>query len=167
MLSQSRGIYILSASVISSLLLIFNNLWLTKINNKFQLERENQQRNWQEERERQKWYREKTYDSYRTSIQVLTKIIQVRYEIEHDNDKFYQNSVLPNLYFEFTSEFFIIIGGHPNKDTEEFKEKINEIVEYMKEDTVLARLMMTEIMQEDPRIKDVNKGYLNSKHSST
>jgi hypothetical protein len=166
MLSQSPGIYIVLASVVSSILLIINNLWLTSINNKFQLERENQQRIWQEGSEQQKWYREKIYDSYRTSIQILTKIIQGQFVIER-NKRLGKTLNLNNLYFEFMSEFYIIIGGHPNKNTKEFNEKITLIVDHFKEDAGLARILMIEIMQQDPRIKDVNKGYLNDKHSST
>ncbi len=76
MLSQSPGVYIILGAVISSTLLIINNLWMTSINNKLQLEREKQQRIWEEESNQKKWYREKIYDSYKTAIQLLTKIIQ-------------------------------------------------------------------------------------------
>jgi uncharacterized protein YnzC (UPF0291/DUF896 family) len=59
MLSQSPGIYIILAAVVSGVLLIINNLLVTSINNNFQLEREKQQGIRQQESERQKWYRKK------------------------------------------------------------------------------------------------------------
>jgi uncharacterized protein YnzC (UPF0291/DUF896 family) len=85
MLSQSPGIYIILAAVVSGTLLIINNLLVTSINNNFQLEREKQQGIRQQESERQKWYREKIYDFYRTSIQVWTKIVQAQHEIDLRN----------------------------------------------------------------------------------
>jgi uncharacterized protein YnzC (UPF0291/DUF896 family) len=116
MLSQSPGIYIILAAVVSGTLLIINNLLVTSINNNFQLEREKQQGIRQQESERQKWYREKIYDSYRTSIQVLTKIVQGRHEIDLRNMATQDEYInLEKLYLEFNSEFEIIIAGLKKK----------------------------------------------------
>ncbi|HEY9295146.1 MAG TPA: hypothetical protein VIQ31_02010, partial [Phormidium sp.] len=157
MLSQP-GLPIILAAVISSILsgtlLIISNV----INNKFQLEREKQQGIRQQESEKKKWYREKIYDSYRTLIQVLTKIVQGRHE-------FYNKSCVTNderinvekLYFEFNSEFEIIIANYPNKNSEEFKERMANISKYMQENPLIARAFINEMMEHDSRIKDVNE----------
>ena len=158
MLSQSPGIYIILAAVVSGVLLIINNLLVTSINNNFQLEREKQQGIRQQESERQKWYREKIYDSYRTSIQVLTKIVQGRHEMD-TKSRFTEDEHinLEKLYFEFNSEFEIIIAGYPGKDSEEFKEKMANIKKYMQEKPLIARVIITEMMEHDSRIKGVNE----------
>ena len=90
MISQPTAINggILGA-VITGIFLIINTQRMSSVNNKLQLEREEQQRIWQLEREKQqriwqdesdhkKWYREKIYDSYSKSIQLSTKIIQAQ-----------------------------------------------------------------------------------------
>jgi hypothetical protein len=154
MLPQSPGIYIVLSAIVSGIMLITSNF----INNKFQLEREKQQGIRQQQSDQQKWYREKIYDSYKTSIQVLTKIIQGRYEIETRNrvtqDEFIN---IDKLYLEFNSEFQIIIAGYPNKDSEEFKEKMANINKYMQENPSIARLIITEMMENDSRIKNISK----------
>ncbi|MEG4626340.1 hypothetical protein Q5691_18885 [Microcoleus sp. w1-18aA5] len=158
MLSQAPGIYIVLAALISSTLLIINNLVVTSINNNFQLEREKQQGIRQQESERQKWYREKIYDSYRTSIQVLTKIVQGRHEMDTKSIFTEDEHInLEKLYFEFNSEFEIIIAGYPGKDSEEFKEKMANIQKYMQKKPLIARVIITEMMQHDSRIKGVNE----------
>ncbi len=157
MLSQSPGIYIILAAVVSGVLLIINNLLVTSINN-FRLEREKQQGIRQQESERQKWYREKIYDSYRTSIQVLTKIVQGQHEIELGNMATQDRYInLDKLYFEFNSEFAIIIAGYPGKDSKEFQEKMAKINKYMREKPLIARVIITEMMEHDSRIKGVNE----------
>ena len=172
MVSQSPGIYILLAAVLSSVSLLINN-W---INNKFQLDRENQQRVWQQEIERQKWYREKIYESYRTSIHILTKVIQAQYKSQFRSE--YDDSYNPdhdldlellikNLYFEFSSEFSLIIVGHPDKETKEITELKTIIIQKgVFRDPFTLRELITEIMEKDPRIKDVNEEYLNKQKSS-
>ena len=68
----------------------------------------------------------------------------------------------------FSSEFHIIIAGHPNKNSEKINNvKIIEILEMVDKNPIVARNKMIEIMQQDPRIKDVKEGYLNSEKSST
>lgn len=177
MLSLPQGIYILLGSVlgavlgsiISGTLLIIN----TSKNNNFLLERENRQRIWQQESEQQKWYREKIYESYKTSIHILTKVIQAQYKSqftseyddsynpEHDLDL---ELLIKNLYFEFSSEFSLIIVGHPDKETKEINELTTIIIEKgVFRDPFTLRELITEIMEKDPRIKDVNEEYLNNK----
>jgi hypothetical protein len=158
MLSQSPGIYIVLGavlgSIISGTLLIIN----TSLNNKFQLEREKQQRIWQGKNEEQKWYREKIYDSYRKSLEILTKIIQAQFERENGGvviSNEYFNTT--NLYFKFVSEFSIIRAGHPDKGSEEFQQKIVKINEYAQTKAMIARAMVTEIMENDPRIKNIEQ----------
>jgi hypothetical protein len=181
MLSLPQGIYILLGSVlgavlgsiISGILLIIN----TSRNNNFQLERENQQRIWQAESERQKWYREKIYETYRTSIQILTKIIQAQFksELAHEHDGSYDPGydlplelLINNLYFEFSSEFALIIVGHPDKETKEINEITTRIIDKsVFRDPFILRELITQIMEKDPRIKDVNGEYLNKQKSST
>ncbi len=163
---MESGIYICFGTVLGSLisggLLIINN----SRNNEFQLERENQQRIWQEESERHKWFREKTYESYRKTIEILTNIIQLL-ETPHENTSDNKQKIF-NLYFDFSSEFYIIIAGHPNKNSEKINNvKIIEILEMVDKNPIVARNKMIEIMQQDPRIKDVKEGYLNSEKSST
>jgi hypothetical protein len=158
--------YLLSgalAGIISSFILLVNNLVNNYVNNRLQLEREEKQRIWQEESAQKKWYREEIYDSYKTSIQILTKIIYIKYEMFTNR---YSDAATANqrennlfkLYFEFTSEFYIITAGHPDKDTEEFKEKITRInEETMEKEPLMARDILIKIMEQDPRIKDINK----------
>ncbi|MEG4488525.1 hypothetical protein [Microcoleus sp. D2_18a_B4] len=176
MFSLPNGIYIFFGSILGAVLgslisgglLIMNN----SRNNKYQMEREKQQRISQEESDRHKWYREKIYDSYRNSIQILTTIIKEKYkaEIKSEYDSLYESNhdldlvlTLKNLYFEFTSEFSIIFVGHPYKDTKEFNEIIDEILnDSVDKDPFLARVVITRMMENDPRIKDINKGDLNT-----
>ena len=158
MLSQSPGIYIICAALISGFLTLASSLLITLISNRYQLEREKQQGLRQQESDRQKWYREKIYDSYQTSIQVLTKIIQ-----QHNtNKKKAMMGVdhwieLENLYFEFQSVFQIIIAGYPEKDSEDFKEELNKINESLQEMPLLARYIVTSMMERDSRIKGLDK----------
>ena len=154
MFSQSPGIYIILSAIVSGIMLLTSNF----INNKFQLEREEKQRLWQEKSEQQKWFREKIYDSYKTSIQLLTQIIQEQHEIEfgnmRDQDKFIN---LNKLYLEFNSEFEIIMIDYPDKHSEEFK-KIYELMrQHMQKKPSIARIYFTEIMKHDSRIKSMNK----------
>jgi len=154
MLPQSPGIYIVLSAIVSGIMLITSNF----INNNFQLEREKQQGIRQQENEHQKWYREKIYDSYRTSIQILTKIMQGRHEM--DTKSIFtedEHITLEKLYLEFSSEFAIIIAGYPNKESEEFKEKIANINKYMQKKPLIARVIITEMMEHDSRIKNISK----------
>ncbi len=170
MLSLPQGIYILFGSVLGAVLgaIISGTLLLinTSINNKFQLERENQQRIWQEKSERQKWFREKIYENYRKTIQILTHIIHLQLEIEPEN-KVNKTQNFFNLYYEFSSEFYMIIVGHPDINSEKINEQIIKVLDKVEKDPTAARLVMMEIMQQDPRIKNVNEGYLNSEKFST
>lgn len=154
MLPQSPGIYIVLSAIVSGVMLITSNF----INNNFQLDREKEQGIRQQESDHQKWYREKIYDSYRTSIQVLTKIMQKRHEM--DTKSIFtedEHITLEKLYLEFSSEFAIIIAGYPNKESEEFKEKIAEINEYMQKKPLIARVIITKMMEDDSRIKNISK----------
>jgi hypothetical protein len=156
MLSQSPGVYIILGAVISSTLLIINNLWMTSINNKLQLEREKQQRIWEEESNQKKWYREKIYDSYKTAIQLLTKIIQEGSKLQTNmqTPDIYIN--LNNLHLELSCELIIITAGHPNKDCKEFKNKVTEIVdEATQKEPLRARNILIEMMENDSRIKNI------------
>ncbi len=154
MLPQSPGIYIVLSAIVSGIMLITSNF----INNNFQLEREKQQGIRQQENEHQKWYREKIYDSYKTSIRVLTKIVQERHEIDttgySTQDKYIN---VEKLYHEFNSEFEMIMAGYPNKDSEEFKEKMANIRKYMQEKPLIARIIITEMMEHDSRIKNISE----------
>lgn len=173
MLSQSPGIYILLGAALSSVSLLISNY----INNKFQLDRERQQKIWQVEIERQKYYREKIYDSYMKTIQILTEIMleQFKTEIKSLCDSRYNEYLdinhlvtLKKLYFEYTSECTILFVGHPYKYTKEFNELIDEVLSpSMDEDPFLARIAITTMMENDPRIKDVNKEYLNIENTPT
>ncbi|MEG3872399.1 hypothetical protein [Microcoleus sp. Z1_B5] len=181
MLSQSPGIYFLLsgvlAAIISGIMLIINNLWTNSINNNNQLEREKQQRTWQLEREEQqriwqekteqkKWYREKIYDSYKTSFQVLIKIQQEELDsINKTNDiikKYTHITNINKLILEFNIEFTMIIANHPDKNSEEFIDKLTTIDKCLRaatidksleEDSSRVRLIMIEIMENDSRIK--------------
>jgi sensor domain CHASE-containing protein len=157
MLSQP-GLPIVLAAIISSILsgtlLIVSNI----INNKFQLEREKQQGIRQQENDQKKWYREKIYDSYKTSIQVLTKIVQGRHEMDAKNHATQDQYIsLEKLYLEFNCEFEMIMAGYPDKNSEEFKEKMANIRKYIQEKPLFARIIITEMMEHDSRIKDINK----------
>jgi hypothetical protein len=170
MLSQPTAINggILGA-VIAGIFLMINTQWMTSVNNKLQLEREEQQRTWQLEREKQqriwqeesdnkRWDREKIYDSYKTSIQVLTKIMQKQYELQTTYDVDQDESInLEKLYFEFNSEFEIIRAGYADKDSEEFKEKMANIKKDLQVKPLLALTIITEMMENDSRIKVINK----------
>ncbi|MEG4007711.1 hypothetical protein QUA41_17630 [Microcoleus sp. Pol11C1] len=162
----------LVGAVFSSVSLLISNC----INNNFQLKREREQRIWQVESERQKWYREKIYESYRNSIHILTKVIQAQYKSqftseyddsynpEHDLDL---ELLIKNLYFEFSSEFSLIIVGHPDKETKEINELTTIIIEKgVFRNPFTLRELITEIMEKDPRIKDVNEEYLKKQKSS-
>ncbi len=154
MLPQSPGIYIILSALVSGIILLTSNF----INNKFQLEREEQQRTWQEKNKGETWYREKIYDSYKISIQTLTKMIQEDVEILIlDNTN---NVVTPdkginraNLRWEFDAEFNIIKSGYPHKNYEEFKEKISRIEENLDKKPIVVRVIVLQLMEQDTRIK--------------
>jgi uncharacterized integral membrane protein len=154
MFPQSPGIYIILSAIVSGIMLLTSNF----INNKFQLEREEQQRTWQEKNEQKKWFREKIYDSYKTSIQLLTEIIQVQHEMEFGSMRTQEKFVnLNKLYLEFNSEFEIIMIDYPDKDSEEFKERYELMRKHMQKEPSIARIYFTGIMKHDSRIKSMNK----------
>jgi hypothetical protein len=184
MLSQLPGIYFLlggALSNVSSLIdsIINNNFLLGAIfssvsllisnciNNNFQLNREKEQRIWQEKNEKQKWKREKVYDSYRTSIHALTKIIQLQTDIASHGITPDKVTNINNLYAEFSTEFYIMIISHPNRNSEKFKEKTDLILDIFEDEPITARFEMIEIMENDPRIKNVEEEDLNGKKFST
>src|SRR4028118_1844988 len=158
--------YLLSGAlgaVISAFILLVNNY----LSNKFQSEREEKQRTWQLEREEQqqiwhekseqkKWYREKIYNCYRKAIQLLTKMMQIEFEIK-ENYKITQNTSIKfhKLSLELMSEFDIIIHSYPIEDYEEFDEKINEFSKHLGINSIQARAIITEIMENDSRIKSI------------
>ncbi len=163
--------YLLSGAlgaIISGLILLVNNY----LNNKSQSEREEKQHIRQLEREeqqgirqqksdQQKWYREKIYDSYRTSINLLTEMIQIEFEVKENymttTNKYIK---LHKLSLKLLSEFDIItsgyVSGHPIKNTKEFKEKMIKFAECLETDSRKARTIITDLMENDPRIKDIN-----------
>lgn len=161
MFSQN-GFYILLSgvvlSIISGTLLLIN----TSNNNKFQLEREKQQRIWEEKNDQKKWYREKIYDCYRTSIEVFKKIIQARLEMKISDQTFINHQYrleypqIYNLYLEFNSEFDIIVIGYPDRDSEQFRQKVSLIKGHIEINPSLSQLLITEMMEDDSRIKSVN-----------
>ena len=175
MISQPTAINggILGA-VITGIFLIINTQRMSSVNNKLQLEREEQQRIWQLEREKQqriwqdesdhkKWYREKIYDSYSKSIQLSTKIIQAQLEFDIElkktgtvsEDK-YTN--INNLGIEFLSEFNIITINHPDKEFEEFKENKNKIIRAtLEKNFEIALEIISQIRENDSRIKNINQ----------
>jgi hypothetical protein len=121
------------------------------INNKFQLEREKEQRNWQEKNDQQKWYQEKIYTSYTKTLQILTNIIKVRI-----NDPTLSSLNMIELFIEFDSELSLIISGHPDKHSNEFEEKIFEIRKSFEPEPWVGRDTLIEIMEQDSRIKIIN-----------
>lgn len=147
----------LTSSIISGIILIASIF----INNNFQLKREKEQGIRQQKSDQQKWYREKIYDSYRTSINLLTEMIQIEFEVKENymrtTDKYIK---LHNLSLKLLSEFDIItsgyVSGHPIKNTKEFKEKMLKFTECLENDSKKARTIITDLMENDPRIKDID-----------
>jgi len=172
--SQSPGIYILLsgvlAAIISGIFSVWNNekqrIWQLEREEQqriWQLEREEQQRIWQEKNDQQKWYREKIYDSYKKSIQVLIKIMQ---EAEIDPNKKDSSTVIKKKYFnqnqsklsiEFAFEFSIVTARYPGKESKEFNEKMAEINKTVDDEPWIAMKIVTELMEDDLRIKGINK----------
>ncbi len=64
---------------------------------------------------------------------------------------------LENLYFEFQSVFQIIIAGYPEKDSEDFKKELGKINESLHKMPLLARYIVTSMMERDSRIKGLDK----------
>jgi hypothetical protein len=167
--TQSPGIYILLSGVLAAIISGAFSLWRDSINDNLQLEREKEQRAWQLEREKEqriwqeksdnkRWDREKIYDSYKTSIQVLTQIMQKQYELGITYDVDQDESInLEKLYFEFNSELEIIRAGYADKDSEEFKEKMANIKKDLRVKPLSALIIITEMMENDLRIKVINK----------
>ena len=164
--------YLLSGAlgaVISGFILLINNYVNNKSQSKreeeqrtWQLEREEQQRIWQEKSDQRKWYREKIYDCYRRGIQVLTKIIQEDIEIEYYDRNDEDNNVvtesqrinLVNLRWELYAELAIIEAGYPNKDSNELKNKITKLKQFITDKQPLAaQIIIIEIMEGDSRMK--------------
>jgi hypothetical protein len=160
MLSQSSapGSYVILSALVSGIILLTSNF----INNKFQLEREEQQRIWQEKSDQQKWYREKIYDCYRTAAQLVPQILKEYSDIKINQklnnivseDK---HMSLLKLTSEFSCEFALLIAGHPDKNSIEFKEKTAKIHKSLNEEPWKLLPLITEMMEEDSRIKNINK----------
>ena len=156
------GFYVVLGALISSIIPGVLVLINTSNNNNFQLKREEQQRIWQEKSDEKKWYREKIYDCYRTAAQLVPKIFQQFSEINLDKkaDKIVSTDKTMNLLkltSEFSCEFSILIAGHPDKNSTQFKEKITKINKSLNEEPWNLLPMITEMMEHDPRIKNINK----------
>ena len=154
MVSQPVINVILGAGL-SGILLIISSLLMTWTNNKFQLDREKEQRMWQEKSDQEKWYREKVYASYTKAIQILTEIIKQRVNEVSDDINSPKLSMI-KLFIEFDSEYIMIIRSHPDRDSNNFEQKISEIDKSIKEEPWIARDRLIEIMEQDSRIKPVN-----------
>jgi DNA repair protein RadC len=153
--------------IISNLLTNWNNDKREEKQRTWQLEREQQQRSWQEKSDQKKWYREKIYDAYRTSFQVLIKIQQEELDsINKTNDVTKKRTHINNinkLILEFNIEFTMIIANHPDKNSEKFIDKLTTIdnalraatidKSLLEEDSSMVRRIMTEIMENDSRIE--------------
>ena len=157
MFPLESGVYVGIGTVLGSLIAG----GFVMINNNLQLKRERDQRIWQEQSDRQNWYREKIYDAYSRSIQVLTKILQCKWEIEC-SDEFDEKVIsdrqlaLNKLTLEFLSEFITTVSGYPPcKNPEEIKEKMSSIQENLNLNPSLSRTLITEIMEQDSRINGV------------
>lgn len=161
MLFQSIPPIVLAAiisSIVSGIIVTLNNYWMNSANNKFQLEREKEQGIRQQESDQQRWYREKVYDSYRKGIQLLTEMMQVEYEIENKYNIDETTSVsFHKLSIELMSEFELIIYDYPVEDYEEYDEKITKYSECFGVNTLEARSIFIELMQNDSRIININK----------
>jgi hypothetical protein len=162
MLPQSSNGYVILSGLLGAIISAMIALISTCINNNFQLKREQEQRIWQERNEQQKWYREKVYDSYKTSIDLLKKIMQQADEIRAYNiatDCQYGeiDPKINKVYLDFQTEFNIIIVDYPGNDSEDFREKISIIRNYIRSQPSIALDLITEMMVHDPRIKSVNK----------
>jgi hypothetical protein len=165
MLSESSAInFFLSGtlgSVITGIFLIINTQRISSINNKLQLEREQQQHILQEKSEQQKWYREKIYDSYEKLIHLLTKIMQTRFKIIIKNSNSLAEDEwcnLNGLYNEFMAELTKVIVNHPDENSENFKKIIDEItsrdfLSFLKEDLFYTQIKIILIREKDSRIK--------------
>lgn len=165
MLSESSAInFFLSGtlgSVITGIFLIINTQRISSINNKLQLEREQQQHILQEKSEQQKWYREKIYDSYEKLIHLLTKIMQTKFKIIIKNSNSLAEDEwcnLHGLYNEFMAELTKVIVNHPDENSENFKKIIDEITgrdfqSFLKEDHFYTQIKIILIREKDSRIK--------------
>jgi hypothetical protein len=159
MFSESAINFLLSGALgatISGIILTLNNRWITATNNQFQLEREKEQGIRQQESEQRKWYREKIYDSYKRAIQLLTEMMQIEYEIEN---KYKIDESTPikfhKLSLELMSEFELIIYNYPAEDFEEYDEKIAKYGECLGINTLEARSIFIELMENDSRIINI------------
>jgi len=147
------------AAAISGIVLII----VTLINNIFQLNREKKQRNYQEKSDKQKWYREKIYDCYKKCFEILIKIQQEQFERINNNKN--NNNIdadknTNNIYIliaEFYLEFLMIKVDHPDKDSKKFNEHLNMLDEFIGKNSWIVRAIVSEMMKNDSRIKDVNK----------
>jgi len=186
--SQSTGIYILLsgvlAAIISGIFSVWNNekqrIWQLEREEQehirqlereeeqriWQLEREKQQGIWQDESDQKKWYREKIYDSYRRSIEILTQMIQEDSEIRLYDDMGNAEKItlskrmnILKLTSAFFAELNIIRADHPDKDSKEFKDKINEIEEIYTNNNkfIETQVIITKMIENDSRIKNVIK----------
>jgi hypothetical protein len=161
------------SSIVSGIIVTFNNYRMTSVNNEFQLEREEKQRTWQLEREQQqriwqeesdqkKWYREKIYDCYKRSIQVLTQMIQEDSEIRFYDDMNNAERItlskrmnVIKLSSEFFAELTLIKADHPGKDSKEFQDKLNKIQIYVNNNEfITAQVLISEMIENDSRIKN-------------
>ena len=162
MLSQLSSInFLLSgaiAALISGIILLTSNF----INNKLQLEREKEQRIWQEKSDQEKWYREKIYDSYKKSLQLLAEIQQEESIYKNKNtvddyiNRHQRFDNLNKLISEFKVEFSIVIANHPNKNSKEFTEKVDTVNKGLKGKFDHILTIIIEIMESDSRIKNIN-----------
>jgi hypothetical protein len=172
--SQSTGIYILLsgvlAAIISGIFSVWNNekqrIWQLEREEQQhirQLEQEEQQRIFQQKSEQQKWFREKIYDSYSKIIQFLTEMMQIEFEVKNNYMTTENQSIKAyRLSLELMSEFQRIVYGYPAEEFEEFEKKIDEFNKHLATNTIQAKGIIIEIMENDSRIKNINK-YSNPK----
>jgi hypothetical protein len=154
MLPQSSVINVIVGALVTGILLIIN----TSLNNWYQLKREKEQAIRQEESDQKKWYREKIYDCYRKVIQLLTEMMQIEFEIKNNYMTTENKSIkVHRLSLELMSEFQIIVYGYPAEEFDKFEKKIDEFNKNLATNTLEARGIIIEIMENDSRIKNINK----------
>lgn len=153
--SNATGTYIVIAASLTGLFTLLSSLFTTFLNNRFQLNREQQQWVRQLEFETEKDTRKQLSDSYSKSIYCLSALASSHQYWEKKQE----------LYIELTAHLTIILLNYPNQKSANFNTIKQEIIDYLDingnptklaESSRKLKSGLLTLMQSDQRINNIS-----------
>ncbi|MEH1984425.1 hypothetical protein [Nostoc sp.] len=161
--SNATGTYIIIAASLTGLFTLLSSLFTTFLNNRFQLNREQQQWVRQLEFETEKDTRKQLSDSYSKSIYYLSALASTHQEWNASNYKTWEKN--QEWYIEVTAYLTIILLNYPSTVNAGFNTIKQEIIDYLGingNPTKLAESSrnlkngLLTLMQSDQRINNIS-----------